>query len=169
MAQWIKNLSAVQETWDRSLVWEDPLEKGMATHSSILAWEIPSTEEPGRLQSAATAAKSLQLCPTLRDPIDGSPPGFPVPGILQARTMEWVATSFSKCMKVKSESEVPQSCPTLHDPMDCSLPGSSCMGFSRQEYWNVVPLPSPRLRSMGSQRAGYDWSDWARSYKPYDN
>ena len=47
------------------------------------------------LAAAATAAKSLQSCPTLCDPIDGSPPGFPIPGILQARTLEWVAISFS--------------------------------------------------------------------------
>ena len=47
------------------------------------------------LQVVAAAAKSLQLCPTLCDPIDGSPPGSPVPGILQARTLEWVAISFS--------------------------------------------------------------------------
>ena len=71
------------------------------------------------------AAKKLQSCPTLCDPIDGSPPGSPVPGILQARTLEWVAISFLQCMKVKSESEVTQSYPTLSDPMDCSLPGSS--------------------------------------------
>ena len=71
-----------------------------------------------------TAAKSLQSCPTLCDPRDGSPP---IPGILQARTLEWVAISFSKAWKwkVKSESEVAQSCLTLSDPMDCSLPGSS--------------------------------------------
>ena len=79
----------------------------MATHCSILASEIPWTEEPGGLQSmglqrvghdletATATAKSLQLCPTLCDPIDGSPPGSPVPGILQARTLEWVAISFS--------------------------------------------------------------------------
>ena len=77
----------------------------------------------------AAAAKLLQSCPTLCDPIDGSPPGSPVPGIFQARTLEWVAISFSKCMKVKSESEVTQSCSTLHDPMDCSLPGSSVHGI----------------------------------------
>ena len=70
-------------------------------------------------------AKSLQSCPTLCDPLDGSPSGSPVPGILQARTLEWVAISFSNCMKVKSESEVSQSYPTLSDPMDCSPPGSS--------------------------------------------
>ena len=79
---------------------------------------------------AAAAAKSLQSCPTLCDPIDGSPPGFPVPGILQARTLEWVAISFSQCMKVKNESEVAQSCPTLCDPMDCSPPGSFVHGDS---------------------------------------
>ena len=71
----------------------------------------------------AATAKSLQSCLTLCDPIDGSPPGSPVPGILQARTLEWVAISFS--MKVKSESEVAQSCPIPCDPMDCGLPGSS--------------------------------------------
>ena len=79
----------------------------------------------------AAAAKSLQLCPTLCDPIDGSPPGSPVPGILQARTLEWVAISFSNAWKwkMKSESEVAQLCPTLSDPMDYSLPGSSTHGI----------------------------------------
>ena len=51
VAQMVKNLPAIQETWVRSLGWEDPLEKEMATHSNILAWRIPWTEEPGRLQS----------------------------------------------------------------------------------------------------------------------
>ena len=75
-----------------------------------------------------TAAKLLQSCPTLCDPIDGSPPGSPVPGILQVRTR--VGCHFLlQCMKVESESEVAQSCPTLHDPMDCSLPGSSIHGI----------------------------------------
>ena len=53
---------------------------------------------------AAAAAKSLQSCPTLRDPVDGSPPGSTVPGIFQARTLEWVAIFLRQCMKVKSES-----------------------------------------------------------------
>ena len=57
--------------------------------------DLPSVLLPGALQGAAAAAKSLQSCPTLCDPIDGSPPGSPVPGILQARTLEWVAISFS--------------------------------------------------------------------------
>ena len=76
------------------------------------------------------AAKSLQSCPTLCDPIDGSPPGSPVPGILRARTLEWVAISFFNAMKVKSESEVAQSCPTLS--MDCSLPDSSIHGIFQE-------------------------------------
>ena len=68
---------------------------------------------------AAAAAKSLQSCPILCDPIDGSPPGSSVPGILQARILEWVAISFSNaCMHAKSL----QSCPTLCDPMDSSPP-----------------------------------------------
>ena len=68
---------------------EDPLEKGMTTHSSILAWRILESA------AAAAAAKSLQSCLTLCDPIDDSPPGSPVLGILQARVLEWVAIVFS--------------------------------------------------------------------------
>ena len=68
----------------------------------------------------------VRLC---ADPIDGSPPGSALPGILQARTLEWVAISFSNAWRVKSESEVAQSCPTLCDPMDSSLPGSSIHGI----------------------------------------
>ena len=72
--------------------------------------------------SAAATAKSLQSCPTLCDPIEGSPPGSSVPGILQARILEWVAILFSNaCMHAKSL----QSYPTLCDPMDSSPPGSS--------------------------------------------
>ena len=77
----------------------------------------------------AAAAKLLQSCPTLCDPIDGSPPGSPVPGILQARALECVAIFLLQCMKEKSESAVAQSCPTLSDPMDCSLTGSSVHGI----------------------------------------
>ena len=76
----------------------------------------------------AATAKSLQSCPALRNPRDGSPPGSPVRGILQARTLEWVAISFSNAwkwkVKVKSLSRV-----RLSDPMDCRLPGSSIHGI----------------------------------------
>ena len=68
---------------------------------------------------AAAAAKSLQSCPTLCDPTEGSPPGSPVPGILQARTLEWVAISFSNAWKWKVKVK------SLSEPKDCSLPGSS--------------------------------------------
>ena len=72
--------------------------------------------------AVAAAVKSFQSCPTLCDPIDNSPPGSPVPGILQARILGWVAISFSHaCMHAKSL----QSCPTLCNPMDSSPPGSS--------------------------------------------
>ena len=91
------------------------------------------------LPTAAAAAKSLQSCPTLCDPIDGSPPGSPVPGFLQARTLERVAISFSN-MKMKSESEVAQSCLTLSDPMDCSPPHSSIHGIfqARALEWGAI-------------------------------
>ena len=128
--------------------------------------------------ACSAAAKSLQSCPTLCDPIDVSPPGSPVPGILQARPLEWVAISFSSAWKWKSESEVTQSCPSLSDPMDCSPPGSSIHGifqarvlshlqlfvtpwtvacqvplsmwFSRQEHWTGLHfLLHPNYRSCG--------------------
>ena len=90
--------------------------------------------------AAAVAAKSLQLCLTLCNPIDGSPPGSSVPGILQARILEWVAISFSNaCMHAKSL----QSCLTLCDAMDSSPPDSSVHRFSRQGYWSGLPFPSP--------------------------
>ena len=87
--------------------------------------------------AAAAAAKSLQSCLTLCDPVDGSPPGSATPGILQARTLEWVAIPF---MEVKSESEVAQSCPTPGDSMDCSLQGSSVHGIfqARVLEWGAI-------------------------------
>ena len=92
---------------------------------------------------SATAAKSLQLCPTLCGPIDDSPPGSPIPGILQARTLEWVAISFSNAgkwkVKVKSLSRVW----LLVTPWTAAYQAPPSMGFSRQEYWSGVPLPSP--------------------------
>ena len=92
------------------------------------------------LPTAAAAAKSLQSCPTLCNPIDGSPPVSTIPGILQARTMEVGFHFLFQCMKVKSESEVAQSCPTLRDPMDCSPPGSSIHGIfqARVLEWGAI-------------------------------
>ena len=93
----------------------------------------------------AAAAKSLQSYPTLCDPIDGSPPGSTVPGILQARILEWVAIFLLQCMKVKSESEVTQF---LATPWTAAYQAPPSMGFVRQEYWSGVPLPSPMTTFM---------------------
>ena len=105
---------------------------------------ISSRQDLCSMQSLS-AAKSLQSCPTLCDPVDGSPPGSPVPGILQARTLEWVAISFSKAwkwkVKVKSLSRV---C-LLATPWTAAYQAPPSMGFSRQEYWSGAPLPSPRV------------------------
>ena len=88
------------------------------------------------------AAKSLQSCPTLCDPTDGSPPGSPVPGILQARTLEWVATSFSKAWKWKVKVKLLSRIRLVATPWTAAHQAPPSMGFSRQEYWSGVPLPS---------------------------
>ena len=96
--------------------------------------------------AAATAAKSLQSCPTLCDPIDGSPPGSPTPGILQARTLEWVAISFSNAWKWKVKVKSLSRVRLFATPWTAALQAPLSMGFSRQEYWSGVPLPSPIYR-----------------------
>ena len=91
----------------------------------------------------AAAAKSRQSRPTLCNPIDGSPPDSSVPGILQARTLEWVAISLSDAgkwkVKVKSFSRVR----LFEIPWTAVYQAPPSMGFSRQEYWSGLPLPSP--------------------------
>ena len=94
--------------------------------------------------AAAAAAKSPQSCPTLCDPIDGSPSGSPVPGILQARTLEWVAISFSKAWKWKVKVKSLSRVQLFATPWTAAYQAPS-MGFSRQEYWSGVPLPSPAV------------------------
>ena len=90
---------------------------------------FPSPWKESYDQPAAAAAKSLQSCPTLCDPIDGSPPGSPRPWGSPGKNTGVGCNFLLQCMKVKSESEVDRSCPTLIDPMDCSLPGSSLHGI----------------------------------------
>ena len=89
---------------------------------------------------AAAAAKLLQSCPTLCDPIDGSPLGSPVPGILQARTLEWVAISFSNAWKWKVKLKSLSHAGLLATPWTAGHQAPLSMGFSRQEYWSGVPL-----------------------------
>ena len=92
---------------------------------------------------ASMHAKSLQSCPTLCNPIDSSPPGSPVPGILQARTLEWVAISFSNARKWKVKVKSLSCIRLLATPWTAAYQALPSMGFSRQEYWSGVPLPSP--------------------------
>ena len=94
---------------------------------------------------AAAAAKVLQSCPTLLDPIDGSPPGSTVPGILQARTLEWVAISFSNAWKWKVKVKSLSHVWLLATPWTAAYQAPLSMRFSRQEYWSGVPSPSPSL------------------------
>ena len=89
------------------------------------------------------AAKSLQSCLTLCDPRDGSPSGSPVPGILQARTLEWVAISFSNAWKGKVKVKSLSRVWLLATPWTTAYQAPPSMGFSRQKYWSGVPLPSP--------------------------
>ena len=99
-------MQETQETWVRSLGWEDPLEEDMAIPSSILAWKIPWTKEPDGLQSMGLQRAGCTFikfgrnvgaaCMTLRDSTDCSLPGSFVHGIFQARILEWVAVSYSR-------------------------------------------------------------------------
>ena len=88
-------------------------------------------------------AKSLQSCPTLCDPIDGSPPGSHIPGSLQARTLEWAAISFSNVWKWKVKVKSLSRVLLLATPWTAAYQAPPSMGFSRQGYWSGVPLPSP--------------------------
>ena len=96
----------------------------------------------GTSAAAATAAKSLQSCLTLCDPIDGSPPGSAVPGILQPRTLEWVAVSLSNAWKWKVKVKTLSHVPLLATPWTAAHQAPPSMGFSRQEDWSGAPLPS---------------------------
>ena len=99
--------------------------------------------KPYPITAAAAAAKWLQLCPTLCHPIDGSPPGSPVPGILQARTLEWVAISFSNAWKWKVKVKSLSCVWLFTTAWTAAYQAPPSMGFSRQEYWSGVPSPSP--------------------------
>ena len=118
-----------------------------------LAGRFFTTELPGKpcvniiidfIKRPAAATKSLQLCPTLCNPIDGSPPVSPVPGILQARTLEWVAISFSSAWKWKVKGKSLNRVWLLATPWTAAYQAPLSMGFSKQEYWSGVPLPSPK-------------------------
>ena len=113
---------------------------------SILHFSGTSKEAWIRYNKLYAAAKSLQSCPTLWDPIDGTPLGSPVPGILQARTLEWVAISFSNAWKWKVKVKSLSCVRLLATPWTAAHQAPPSMGFSRQEYWSGVPLPSPNKK-----------------------
>ena len=140
----VKNLPPMQETQVQSLIQEDPLEKEIATHSSIPAWEIPWTKKPGGLQSmwsqrirhelatwqeqyvyiCMLCAQSLQSCPTLYNPMDWSPPGSSVHGVLQARILEWVARP---------------------PPGDLLTQGLNCISYIAGRLFTAEPLGKPNV------------------------
>ena len=119
------------------------------TQSFLASWSFPMSRlfasggQCIELLAAAAAAKLLQSCPTLCDLIDGSPPGFPVSGILQARTLEWLTISFSNAWKWKVKVKLLSRVQLLVTPWTATYQAPLSMGFSRQEYWSGVPLPSP--------------------------
>ena len=137
--------------WSRSVVSDSSRPHGLQPTRLLHPWDFPGNSTGVGchcllwLWVPAAAAKSLQLCPTLCNPIDGSPLGSSVPGILQARILEWVTISFSNArkwnVKVKSLSHVQ----LFETPWTVAhqAPLSMSMGFFRQEYWSGLPLPSP--------------------------
>ena len=102
--------------------------------------------------AAAAAAESLQSRPTLCDPIDGSPPGSPVPGILHARTLEWVAIFFSNAWKWKVKVKSLSRVWLFATPWTAAYQAPPSMGFSRQKYWNGLPLPSPMFHTKNHEK-----------------
>ena len=110
-------------------------------NSTLIAWKDRVGSYRG--EDTAAAAKSLQSCPTLCDPIDGSPPGSTIPGILQARTLEWVVISFSNAWKWKVKGKS-----LSRDPMDCSSPASSVHEIlqARILEWVAITLRKPKLK-----------------------
>ena len=138
--------------WERSVFYSSPfvLVPGRRSwlafilgYNRAISLKEPESQNNLWPVAAAAAAKSLQSCPTLCDPRDGSPSGSPVPGILQARTLEWVAISFSKAWKWKVKVKSLSHVWLLATPRTTAHQAPPSMGFSRQEYWSGVPLPSP--------------------------
>ena len=153
--------------WIKSHGWEQlltgqvrPLRKLDICAEILMVPKSQSCDELGKVLGkknsakvlrCVAAAKSLQSCPTLCDPIDYSPPGSPVPGILQARTLEWVAISFSNAWKWKVKEKLLSHVRLLVIPWTAAHQAPPSMGFSRQEYWSGVPLPSPMHYSFSKK------------------
>ena len=136
----------LSETWVKGGPLKLSVKKNSRIHCaksmSVLTYLLLTLSEVVNSLPAAAAAKSLQSCPTLCNPIDSSPPGLPVPGILQARTLEWVAISFSNAWKWKVKVKSLSHVQLLATPWTAAHQALPSMGVSRQEYWSGVPLPS---------------------------
>ena len=144
---WVTNKDLLFSTWNSAQyyvpAWIGGRFGGEWIH--VYVWLSPSLftwNSTVLLISYAAAAKSLQSCPTLCDPIDGSPLGSSVPGIFQARILEWVAISFSNAWKWKVKVKSLSPARLLETPWTAAYQAPPSMGFSRQEYWSGVPLPS---------------------------
>ena len=152
------NLSSIRVFSSKSVLWYIyTMEyysaiKNNAFESVLMRWmklepiiqsEVSQKEKHQYSVSSVQFSSVTQLCPTLCDPIDGSPPGSPIPGILQARTLEWVAISFSNAWKWKVKVKSLSRVRLFATPWTAAHQAPLSMGFSRQEYWSGVPLLSP--------------------------
>ena len=130
--------------------------KPTSPESPTLAGRFFTTSPPVEALwfSLSAAAKPLQSCSTLCDPIDSSPSVSAVPGILQARVLEWVAISFSNAWKWKVKGKLLCHVRLLATPWTAVYQAPPSMGFSRQEYWSGVPLPSPLVFPLVPSKKG---------------
>ena len=187
LTMWIKtNYGKFWKRWEYQITWPASWEICMPVKKQQLELDMKQTGcksgkeyikavycHPAYLtymqNAAASAAKSLQSCLTLCNPIDGSPRGSPVPGILQARILEWGAISFSSAWKWKVKVKSLCRVWLLATPWTAAYRAPPSMGFSRQEYWSGVPLPSPICRIHCVKcRPGWSTScnrDWLEKYQ----
>ena len=128
---------------------QDSKQGGIHVSTVYETQQNPDIDPHAAAAAAAAAAKSLQSCPTLCDPRDSSPPGSPVPGILQARTLEWVAVSFSNAWNWKVNVKSLSPVRLLVTPWTAAHQAPP-MGFSGQEYWSGVPclLQDPHIHGQ---------------------
>ena len=140
---------ATWEIIEITFIWKVRFSEGMVSDLSL------ERALPRWWWVRSSAAKLLRLYPTLCNPIDGSPPGSPVPGILQTRTLEWVAISFSNEWKWKVKVKSLSCVRLLGTPWTAAYQAPPSMGFSRQEYWSGVPLSSPVRSSISHQLLNY--------------
>ena len=141
ISQWFEFQINFSPKFDSVLCHRQIINKFLAFVTKKKKIDTPRTNLP-----KTAAAKSLPSCRTLCDPIDGSPPGSAVPGILQARTLEWVAISFSNAWKWKVKVKLLSPVRLWVTPWTAAYQAPPSMGFSRQKYWSRVPVPSPKTR-----------------------